>query len=97
MYTLVSSSLVEQDIKEAFYYYKSISRKLAKEFLQRLKEGKNYIMEYPFANDIMYKNVRIHMLKQFPYHIHYLIEPEEKQIIILGVSFAKRNDSNYNK
>ena len=36
------------------------------------------------AFQIKYKNVRIILLKKFPYHIHYLIDEVEKQIVILA-------------
>ncbi|ALU27015.1 type II toxin-antitoxin system RelE/ParE family toxin [Myroides odoratimimus] len=95
MYILVNNSLVEQDIRFAFDYYKSISHKLAKEFIQQLQKAKENIILYPFSNYIVYNNVRLHKLKQFPYHIHYIVEEDKMKIIILAIVHTKREYSKY--
>lgn len=94
-YQIVSRPHVNSDILNAIDYYKKISPDLAKQFLFRIREAKDYISQYPLAFEVKYKNVRTLLLKQFPYHLHYLVNDEQMQIIILAVIHAYKNPSDY--
>ncbi|MFY7811976.1 MAG: type II toxin-antitoxin system RelE/ParE family toxin [Flavobacterium sp.] len=83
------------DLKEAVKYYKAISPSLAKDFLLRIREAKKFISLSPYGDDIVYKNIRIHNLKQFPYQIHYYIDENKKQIVILAIIFSKRKNLDF--
>ena len=92
-YNVVYIALAKEDLRKAITYYKNISPKLAKEFITRIAEGKNYILLNPKGDDIMYKEIRMHYIKQFPYHIHYKILEDKKQILILAIEFSKTRQS----
>jgi hypothetical protein len=94
-YTFVNNPAVKVDIIEAISYYKSISPELAKQFLFRLKEAKIYVARSPFGFQIKYNQVRILLLKQFPYHIHYIVDDAKQQIVILAIIHAYRNPKDY--
>ncbi|HNQ26498.1 MAG TPA: type II toxin-antitoxin system RelE/ParE family toxin [Aquaticitalea sp.] len=94
-YKIINRPFVRQDIKDAVDYYKKISPKLAKEFIQRIREAKKNILQNPMGDDVMYKNIRMCMLRQFPYHIHYIVEEQNKTIVILAVFFAKRGNLDF--
>lgn len=79
-YAVINGPEVRADIINAIDYYKSINPKLAKQFLFRLKEAKTYIAEYPNGFQKKYKNARTLLLKQFPYHIHYLIDDNKSKL-----------------
>ena len=96
-YSFVNRPAVKKDITNAIEYYTTISPKLAKEFLFRIREAKNYINSSPLGFQIKYKEVRTLLLKQFPYHIHYLIDNSKKQIIILAIIHAYKNPVDYSK
>lgn len=85
----------KNDIRKGKDYYKDINPSLAKEFLDRVKEGRIFISENPKANDVMYRNVRMHLLKQFPYHLHYYEEDERNKIVIIAVEFAIRENLDF--
>lgn len=91
------TGLSQQDLKTARNYYKEISPNLAKAFLERIKEAKIFISENPLGNDISYKNVRTHLLKQFPYHVHYLIDESNCIIFIIAIEFAKRENVDFSE
>jgi hypothetical protein len=57
---------------------------------------KNILQKLQFGFQIKYKVVRTLLLKQFPYHIHYLIDDAKQQIIILAVIHAYKNPADYN-
>ncbi|MDB5011950.1 MAG: hypothetical protein JWQ25_152 [Daejeonella sp.] len=94
-YSFVNRSAVKADIISATDYYKKISPQLAKQFLLRIREAKIYISRSPLGFEIKYNSVRTLLLKQFPYHIHYLIDEKEKQIVILAIIHAYRNPADY--
>jgi plasmid stabilization system protein ParE len=86
----------KSDLIEIISYYKSISPKLATEFIYRLREAQKYILLSPYGFELKYREVRTVLLKHFPYHIHYLINEESKQIIILAIVHAYKNPKDYN-
>jgi plasmid stabilization system protein ParE len=94
-YNFANRPAVQTDIINAVDYYKNISPKLAKQFLFRIREAKASINRSPLAFQIKYKNIRTLLLKQFPFHIHYLVNDKEKQIVILAITHAYRNPIDY--
>src|SRR5687767_10059485 len=94
-YSFVNSPTVKADIIDAFNYYKKINPQLANQFIIRLREAKSYIALSPMGFQIKYNGVRTLLLKQFPYHIHYFINENKQQIIILAIIHAYKNPIDY--
>lgn len=94
-YSLINRPAVKLDIINATDYYKNINPELAKQFLFRIREAKAYIALSPLGFQVKYKEVRTLLLKQFPYHIHYLIDDAKQQIIILAIIHAYKNPADY--
>lgn len=67
--------------------YYPINPKLAEDFLDRIEEAKQIILNSPKGFEEKYKNVRTVLLKQFPYHVYYTIDGNK--IIILGILHAQ--------
>jgi len=63
--------------------------------LFRIREAKTHIARTPLGFQIKYKEVRTLLLRQFPYHIHYHIDENKNQIIILGIIHAYKNQQDY--
>lgn len=57
-YKIIYFPLVKEDLKNAINYYKKISPKLAIDFLERIEEGKRYILQNPLGDDINYNDTR---------------------------------------
>lgn len=91
-YKILSHKLVKKDLKDAAMFYAKISIKLADQFLDEVTVAKDFLRENPYANDIMYEDIRQHLLKKFPYHLHYMIEEESKSVVILAITFAKKGN-----
>lgn len=94
-YKFVYRPYAKEDLQNATNYYKAISPNLAKDFLLRIREATKYIALNPEGDDVMYLDIRMHNLYQFPYHIHYYVDHDSKQIIILAVEFSKRDNLNF--
>lgn len=78
-YTAVTIPAAEKDIEDAFDYYYSVSPDVAKQFLFRLVEAKEYILKNPFAFENRYRDVHTLLLRQFPYLVHYIVSDEKKK------------------
>lgn len=96
-YSFVNRPSGRLDIINATDYYKNINPELAKQFLFRIREAKAYIARSPLGFQIKYNQVRTLLLKQFPYHIHFLVDDTKKQIIILSVIHAYKNPADYSR
>lgn len=94
-FTFVNRPTVKVDILSIAGYYNAISKDLAKQFLFRIREAKVAIARSPYGFQIKYNQVRTLLLKQFPYHIHYLIDDKQKQIVILAIIHAYKNPKDY--
>jgi mRNA-degrading endonuclease RelE of RelBE toxin-antitoxin system len=94
-FSFLTRPSVRFDINDALFYYKSINADLPKQFLKRISEAKVFIARSPFGFQIKHNNTRTLHLKQFPYHIHYLIDEENRHIIILAIIHSYRNPSDY--
>ena len=94
-YKIVNRSFVKTDILIAVNYYKEINLELAKQFLLRINEAKQYIQKSPKGFQIKYNQVRTVLLKQFPFQIHYLIDEEHNQIVILAIIHSYRKPVDY--
>ncbi len=79
------------------YFLEFYQKACTKQFLFRLREAKAYIALNPVSFETKYKNVKTLMLKQFPYLIHYLIEENKKQIVILAIVHAYKNPKDYSQ
>jgi plasmid stabilization system protein ParE len=94
-YSFVNRPAVKADLISAVSYYKKISPELAQKFLDRVKEAKNHIALSPEGFQVRYKNVRIKTLEQFPFNIHYLIDNQKQQIVILAIVHGYKKPEQY--
>ena len=94
-YSIVNRPAVRTDIINATNYYKNINPELAKQFLFRIREAKAYINHSPLSFQIKYNHVRTLLLKQFPYHIHYIIDETNQVIVIIAIIHAYKNTADY--
>ena len=79
-----------EDIRLAIYYYKNISPRLAKKFHTSVKSTFNELRKNPFY-EIRYDNVRMRLVKNFPYLLHFVVIESEKIVIIYGVRHAAQD------
>jgi len=79
----------QQEIQEAYQWYESKARKVAKDFLLALDERFTTIERDPTAYPVIYKQVRRALLRRFPYGLYYFIEGEV--VIVLACFHASRD------
>ncbi|MCL2327487.1 MAG: type II toxin-antitoxin system RelE/ParE family toxin [Bacteroidetes bacterium] len=93
MYKVLYLDKVENDISEAKHWYAEQQQGLEIRFTKAVKETLMRILKMPTAYNVRYKNVRIAHTKTFPYNVHFYIDYEQMQIVIIGIVHNKRNDA----
>jgi len=94
-YSVVLTGPAKQDIRKGRGYYKNINDVLPKQFLERIKEAKFFLSKNPYANDFVYGWVRTYLLGQFPYHLHDYLDEEKRQVVVIAVAFAKKENIDF--
>jgi toxin ParE1/3/4 len=88
-YKLIISPEAEEDLSEAFTWYEERRKGLGHDFLLQINAALRFLERNPLVFPEMYKGVRRHLIKRFPYKIFYLVEGQK--VIILGVIYAGRD------
>lgn len=83
--------IVHNDLRNAKKWYQEKSEKLAQEFKVAVIKEIDYIGEYPEHYQQKYKNLRQSLMTRFPYVIFYLVEEEQKQVVVFGILHTSRN------
>lgn len=94
-YIIENRNRVYDDILEAVEHYYPINPELAEEFLIRLEEAKIHILNSPKGFEVKRETIRTLFLKQFPYHIYYILDGYK--IIILAILHAQSGPEKINK
>ena len=85
---------VYDDIIEAVEYYFAINPILAEDFLNKIEEAKQNILNSPKGFEVKRNTIRTTLLKRFPYLLYYIIE--DYKIIILAILHAHSGDEKTN-
>ena len=84
---------VENDIDEAKRWYSEQQTGLDVRFAVAVKETVTNIVKMPSSYAVRYRNVRIAHTKVFPYNIHFYVDEEKAQVVIIGIIHNKRNNA----
>ena len=88
VYDLIIRPEAEKDLSEIFLWYEDKRIGLGFDFLLQVDAGLRYIARNSMTHEIIYKSVRIHLTKRFPYKIIYLVKG--KKVIVLAVLHVRR-------
>jgi plasmid stabilization system protein ParE len=95
-FNVVVSPNAEKDLTEICNYYQGISPNLRNVFLDSLEIRLKNLSVTPLAAAIRYANIRCTLIKKFPYLIHYIVNENEKLVIVLRV-FSTHQKPLWNK
>ena len=83
------------DIQEAIDWYNDKQKGLGKKFHKEVKNGIARLEENPFYA-IKYNQIRCLSVPKFPYLLHFIVEEDDKKVIILGILHTSLNpDENW--
>lgn len=91
MFKVIISPLAKQNIAEAAKWYNSQQHNLGKRFTKKVNSHIAYIRKNPMAAAVRYDDVRTAVLEVFPYLIHFLVDEEQRTIVVLTVLHSSRN------
>lgn len=91
MYKIVLSPPAIDDIREVSQWYNKRKAGLGLQFVKRIKEVTAYIQENPNMAQIRFEDIRVAVVKQFPYTIHYKIKEELKTVLIHAILHDHRD------
>jgi plasmid stabilization system protein ParE len=86
---------VEDDIEIAklWYYEQSPDTDLEKRFANAIKEAIDKLQKNPFVYHPIFENIRIAHPKFFPYGVHFIINEDKKEILIVAILHNKEDKS----
>lgn len=87
-YKLFLQDTAKADISEAMRYYDSKQQGLGKRFLADFKSKSKLVRSNPEMYAVRYKDVRMALLKSFPYLIHFQLDKKTKTVAILAVFYG---------
>ena len=93
MFRVLYLDEVENDLFEAKQWYAEKQTGLDMRFASAVKDTLSNIVRMPTLYAIRYRNVRIAHTKVFPYNVHFYIDEDNEQIVIIGIVHNKRNDA----
>lgn len=79
----------EQDLSEAFQWYERQRTGLGHDFLLQVDAGFRFLERTPLVFPEIYRGIRRHLIKRFPYKIFYIVE--ESTVVILAVVYGGRD------
>jgi plasmid stabilization system protein ParE len=91
MYKLIILPPATEDIREAAKWYEAKRPGLEKKFTAEIREKVVFIRQNPTSSIVRYDNVRTSVLNIFPYMIHYVIDEDNRAIIIIAMLHTSRN------
>lgn len=86
---------VDDDIEIAklWYYEQSPDTDLEERFADAIKEAIANLQKNPFIYYPIFENIRIAHPKFFPYGVHFIINEDKKEILIVAILHNKQNKS----
>lgn len=86
---------IENDIESAklWYYEQSPNTNLDERFAEAIKETIKKLQKNPFIYYPIFQNIRIAHPKFFPYGVHFIINEDKKEILIVAILHNKQHKS----
>lgn len=78
------------DLLEASAWYENRSPGLGAEFVRAVDVAAAGILRFAESFPIAYSNVRMAVLRRFPYALLYVVDSERNEIIVLGCFHHRR-------
>lgn len=90
-FTIKLLPIALKDLQEAKKWYQEKNELLAEEFKSKVNKEIDYIGEHPQHYQRKYKELRQSLVTRFPFAIFYLVNENQKQIIVFGILHTSRN------
>ncbi len=88
-FNLIVRLEAEQDLSAGFQWYEGRRTGLGHDFLLQVDAGFRFLERTPLIFPEIYRGIRRHLIKRFPFKIYYLVE--ETTVVILAVVYGGRD------
>lgn len=88
-FSLLVRPEAEQDLSEAFHWYERQRTGLGHDFLLQVDAGFRFVERTPLVFSEIYRGIRRHIIKRFPYKIFYIVK--ESTVVVLAVVYGGRD------
>jgi len=89
VFNLIVRPEAEEDLSCAFHWYEDRRIGLGHDFLLQVDSGLRFLERTPLIFPEIYRGIRRHLIKRFPYKIFSLVE--EKTVAIIAVMYGGRD------
>lgn len=93
-YQINLSNEAESDFANSYAFYKSESQAIADKFIKSIDQSFRKIAFSPYSYNKVFKSLRRHLVKKFPFVIYYYID--EYNIKIVAIFHTSRNPEIWN-
>jgi len=90
-FEVLVSEAAEQDIENALTWFQNQRVGLELEFRSELAAAVNRLRVRPGMYQVKYKDMRVCFLKRFPYGIHFKLNKDKAQIVLVAVFHLAEN------
>ena len=88
-YELIIKPEAELDLLQSAKWYENQQKNLGHRFMGAVEDKLKAIQKNPLHYQVRYKNVRLALVKRFPFAIHYITENEK--VFVIAVLSTYRN------
>jgi len=96
-YAVVTTPDADADLSDVCAWYAEQSEDLDLDFLDDLREVADQIALLPHSFPIVYKTIRLALMRRFPYKVFFIVEETENQAAILAVVHQARHQRVWKK
>jgi plasmid stabilization system protein ParE len=90
-YKVVVLPKAKKDLSKISKWYNIKVNGLGKRFLDSFELKTKYISQHPKSYAIRYDDIRISVMTDFPFLIHYILDNSKKTIVIIAVFHSSEN------
>ncbi len=73
------------EFKDSVKHYEKRKKGLGKDFTKSVRKSLNFISKNPLASECKYREIRVAVIKKFPFTIHYLYKKEIETIFVSAI------------
>lgn len=79
------------EFKDSVKFYEKRKKVLGKDFSKSVRTSLNFISKNPLASECKYREIRVAVIKKFPFTIHYLYEEEIAIVFVSAIFHTSQN------
>lgn len=96
-FKLIFENPAKQDVKDIIDWYNLQQKGLGKVFFAYVKKKGKQLQSFPYSSENRYLDVRTALLEKFPYMLHYIVDYDNKLVVVLAVLHTSQDPKIWNE